>query len=77
MKKVVVIGSGLAGLLTAILVARRGFPVTLLEKDDDDLAREAAGSWIRPGVGQATHVPQPERLRLILVVARRQGTASG
>jgi len=33
-KKIVVIGAGLGGLSTAALLAREGFPVTLLEKND-------------------------------------------
>ncbi len=34
MKKVVVIGAGVAGLATAALLARDGYEVTLLEKND-------------------------------------------
>jgi 2-polyprenyl-6-methoxyphenol hydroxylase-like FAD-dependent oxidoreductase len=52
--RIAIVGSGLAGLLTGILLARRGFEVTILEKDHDDLSSFAHGPWIRPGVGQAS-----------------------
>ncbi len=70
MEKIVVIGAGPIGLTTAMLLARGGLSVTVLEKDPQpapSTAAEAWGSWDRPGVAQfrQTHFMQP-RFRHLL-----------
>lgn len=56
MARVAVIGAGIGGLATALLLGRRGHPVTLLERDrrqaGDDLDADFL-DWRRPRVPQA------------------------
>lgn len=56
MLRVVVIGAGLAGLASALFLARRGHGVDLFERDGDDPPSAAACAfdlWERRGVAQA------------------------
>jgi 2-polyprenyl-6-methoxyphenol hydroxylase-like FAD-dependent oxidoreductase len=51
--KVVVIGAGPAGLAVGLALARRGRPVTLVERDPAQPLGDPAGAferWVRPGV---------------------------
>jgi 2-polyprenyl-6-methoxyphenol hydroxylase-like FAD-dependent oxidoreductase len=51
----VVLGGGLAGLLTALALAQAGLAVEILERDaspDAQTAEEAFRTWVRPGVPQ-------------------------
>ncbi len=55
MARVVVLGAGVAGLCTAMLLARDGHEVTVLERDEGappDEPRAAWGAWERRGVNQ-------------------------
>jgi glycine/D-amino acid oxidase-like deaminating enzyme len=55
MAEVLVIGGGICGLATALLLARDGHAVTVLERDADpvpDTARAAWPAWERKGVAQ-------------------------
>ena len=55
MAKVVIIGAGICGLGGALLLARDGHDVTVLERDDQpipDSALDAWDSWMRKGVAQ-------------------------
>lgn len=47
-KDIVVIGGGLAGLSTALELAKRGRQVTVLSRSRDEAAAEAAGGMIAP-----------------------------
>jgi choline dehydrogenase-like flavoprotein len=52
---IVIIGGGICGLGTALLLARDGHEVTLLERDARDLPdvpESAWDDWARPGVAQ-------------------------
>lgn len=52
---IIVVGSGICGLGTALLLARDGHEVTLLERDDEPLppsAQQAWDAWPRKGVAQ-------------------------
>ena len=52
---ILIVGSGICGLGTALLLARDGHDVTLVERDADpipDSPREAWESWSRKGVAQ-------------------------
>jgi 2-polyprenyl-6-methoxyphenol hydroxylase-like FAD-dependent oxidoreductase len=57
-RSVIVMGGGVAGLATGVLLARAGHRVTLIERDalDRDGAAEAAPEWPRPGI---SHFLQP------------------
>jgi 2-polyprenyl-6-methoxyphenol hydroxylase-like FAD-dependent oxidoreductase len=53
--RIVVVGAGICGLGTSLLLARDGHDVTVLERDDravPDSARAAWDSWTRKGVAQ-------------------------
>ncbi|MFD9547054.1 NAD(P)/FAD-dependent oxidoreductase [Nocardia salmonicida] len=55
---VVVLGSGPTGMTTAMLLAREGHRVTVLDKDSDRPAADAEQAWDqwkRPGVNQFRH----------------------
>jgi 2-polyprenyl-6-methoxyphenol hydroxylase-like FAD-dependent oxidoreductase len=52
----VVLGAGMNGLTTAMLLARDGHEVTVLERDPAPPAPEAWTSWERPGVSQFRHL---------------------
>ena len=52
---ILIIGGGICGLGTALLLARDGHDVTILERDVDpipDSAQDAWDSWQRKGVAQ-------------------------
>ena len=55
--RVIVIGAGIGGLGTALLLARGGHDVTVLERDDTPLPTdvEAAFAWSRRGAPQVRH----------------------
>jgi 2-polyprenyl-6-methoxyphenol hydroxylase-like FAD-dependent oxidoreductase len=57
-RSVIVMGGGVAGLATGLLLARRGHRVTLIERDElgRDGAAETAPEWARPGI---PHFLQP------------------
>jgi 2-polyprenyl-6-methoxyphenol hydroxylase-like FAD-dependent oxidoreductase len=57
-RSVVVMGGGVAGLAAAVLLARKGHRVTLIERDQlwSDGAAEDAPEWSRPGI---PHFLQP------------------
>ncbi|MDX3716028.1 FAD-dependent oxidoreductase [Streptomyces europaeiscabiei] len=64
--RTVVMGGGISGLSVALLLARRGFEVTVLERDQappGDLA--AIGEWHRPGA------PQTRQLHTFLGLFRQ------
>ena len=55
MPRVIVVGGGLIGLATSLLIAKQGHDVTVLERDPEPPPKtpeEATGSWARPGVMQ-------------------------
>ena len=47
-----IVGAGPTGLYCAIALARRGYPVTLIDRD---AGADPAGSWERRGVMQFHH----------------------
>lgn len=56
MTRVVVAGAGFAGLAGALFLARRGHPVTLVERDPpppDGTPDDDADGWLHPGAPQA------------------------
>jgi 2-polyprenyl-6-methoxyphenol hydroxylase-like FAD-dependent oxidoreductase len=57
MADVAVVGGGLVGLLTGILLARRGHHVVVVDSDEDPLdgSVEDDFHWSRPGVPQGWH----------------------
>jgi choline dehydrogenase-like flavoprotein len=55
LSRIVVVGAGLTGLAAALLLARDGHHVTVLERDPAEPVGEAEAlweGWERPGVGQ-------------------------
>jgi glycine/D-amino acid oxidase-like deaminating enzyme len=55
MVKILVLGGGIIGLSTAMMLARRGHDVTVIERDSEptpDSPEEAWQSWERRGVVQ-------------------------
>jgi 2-polyprenyl-6-methoxyphenol hydroxylase-like FAD-dependent oxidoreductase len=55
MSRIIVVGGGLVGLATALLIAKQGHEVTVLERDPQPspaTPEEAWDSWDRPGVMQ-------------------------
>ncbi|HEV7707431.1 MAG TPA: FAD-dependent oxidoreductase, partial [Asanoa sp.] len=54
MSRILVLGAGLCGLTTAMLLARDGHQVTVLERDPGEPppAADAWREWQRPGVNQ-------------------------
>lgn len=56
MQKIVIVGAGMAGVIAALLLARRGHGVTLIERDAEPVPATSDlcfGDWRRPGVAQA------------------------
>jgi 2-polyprenyl-6-methoxyphenol hydroxylase-like FAD-dependent oxidoreductase len=57
-EKVVILGAGMAGLCTALALARPGREITLFDRDPPPPAggaEEAFASWARRGVGHLRH----------------------
>ena len=55
MSKIIVLGGGVVGLSTAIMLARQGHGVTVFERDDEPVPRSAEDAWEaweRRGVAQ-------------------------
>jgi 2-polyprenyl-6-methoxyphenol hydroxylase-like FAD-dependent oxidoreductase len=55
MSRVIVVGGGLIGMATSLLIAKQGHDVTVLERDPEPppkTPQEATASWARPGVMQ-------------------------
>jgi 2-polyprenyl-6-methoxyphenol hydroxylase-like FAD-dependent oxidoreductase len=70
MARIVVMGAGLIGLATAVMVAKQGHDVTVLERDPDPLPntpRDAWDSWKRQGVLQfrQPHFLLPQARRIL------------
>ncbi|QNP67899.1 NAD(P)/FAD-dependent oxidoreductase [Streptomyces genisteinicus] len=64
--RIVVMGGGISGLSAALLLARRGFEVTVLERDQAPPGELAAiGDWHRPGA------PQTRQLHTFLGLFRQ------
>lgn len=55
--RVVILGAGVAGLTTALALARGGVPVDVLERDRAaaPLGRRTAATWVRDGAPQVQH----------------------
>jgi 2-polyprenyl-6-methoxyphenol hydroxylase-like FAD-dependent oxidoreductase len=70
MARIVVVGGGLIGLATAVMVAKQGHDVTVLERDPEPLPntpREAWDCWKRGGVMQfrQPHLLLPQGKRVL------------
>jgi 2-polyprenyl-6-methoxyphenol hydroxylase-like FAD-dependent oxidoreductase len=70
MARIVVVGGGIIGLATAVMVAKQGHDVTVLERDPDPLPnapRDAWDSWKRQGVMQfrQPHLLLPQGKRIL------------
>jgi glycine/D-amino acid oxidase-like deaminating enzyme len=79
MPKIVVVGGGVIGLCTGMLLAQDGNEVTLVERDPapPPSPEEAWSKWNRTGVNQfrMLHYFQP-RFREIVEAGRRRRTAN-
>jgi hypothetical protein len=55
--RVVIVGAGVAGLTTALALARGGLPVDVLERDRAaaPFGRRSAATWLRDGAPQGRH----------------------
>ncbi|HTK66768.1 MAG TPA: FAD-dependent oxidoreductase [Pseudonocardia sp.] len=55
--RAVILGAGVAGLTTALALARGGVPVDVLERDraQAPLGRRSAATWVREGAPQVQH----------------------
>lgn len=90
--RVLILGGGVAGLTTALALARGGVPVDVLERDvaPAPFGRRSAALWVRDGAPQAQHAhvfgpgchrmltaELPDVLSLLLRAGAREFTPSG
>ncbi|MGI8816738.1 MAG: FAD-dependent oxidoreductase [Pseudonocardia sp.] len=90
--RVVILGAGVAGLTTALALARAGAPVDVLERDKAPapFGRRTAASWVRDGTPQAQHAhvfgpechrvlasEMPDVLSLLLAAGARESSLPG
>jgi flavin-dependent dehydrogenase len=89
---VVILGAGVAGLTTALALARAGVPVDVLERDvaPAPFGRRSAATWVRDGTPQVQHAhvfgpdchkllaaELPDVLSLLLGAGAREFSPSG